>query len=151
LTDLRRIHAARIDSPEIRIIQLARIEIDGHSFEEIIAAVAEAKATYFQPTVIIAHTIPAKAWTLWKTIISGIQKPFKPGEAQKALAELRTLRARYRRIPITKNNTMKIVNIVLAIGTTISSSIDYPCIKHFIRSRWLPSIPIIPLRRFPAA
>ena len=34
------------------------IEIDGHNFEEIIAAFALAQAIFEKPTVIIAHTIP---------------------------------------------------------------------------------------------
>jgi len=36
------------------------IDVDGHSFEQITSAVAEAKAIYEKPTVIIAHTIPGK-------------------------------------------------------------------------------------------
>lgn len=36
------------------------IEINGHDFEQIIAAVNEARAIYEKPTVIIAHTIPGK-------------------------------------------------------------------------------------------
>jgi transketolase len=36
------------------------IEIDGHNFEEIIAACNQAKAIFEKPTVIIAHTIPGK-------------------------------------------------------------------------------------------
>ncbi len=36
------------------------IEIDGHNFEEIIAACNLAKAVYERPTCIIAHTIPGK-------------------------------------------------------------------------------------------
>jgi len=36
------------------------IEIDGHNFEEINAAVGEAKAVFDKPTVIIAHTVPGK-------------------------------------------------------------------------------------------
>lgn len=36
------------------------IEIDGHNFNEIVDAVAEAKKVSDKPTVIIAHTIPGK-------------------------------------------------------------------------------------------
>jgi len=36
------------------------IDVDGHSFEQITSAIAEAKAIYEKPTVIIAHTIPGK-------------------------------------------------------------------------------------------
>jgi transketolase len=35
-------------------------EIDGHNFEEIVAAVGQAHAVYEKPSVIIAHTIPGK-------------------------------------------------------------------------------------------
>jgi transketolase len=38
------------------------LEIDGHNLENIIASVNEAKAVYEAPTLIIAHTIPGKAW-----------------------------------------------------------------------------------------
>jgi len=70
------------------------LEIDGHSFEDIVAAVAEAKAIYEKPTVIIAHTIPGKGVDFMENDYLWHSKPFKPGEAQKALDELRTLRGR---------------------------------------------------------
>ncbi len=72
------------------------IEIDGHSFEEIIAAAAEARASYLQPTVIIAHTIPGKGVDFMENDYLWHSKPFKPGEADRALAELRTLRGKIR-------------------------------------------------------
>jgi transketolase len=70
------------------------LEIDGHSFEEIIAAAAEARAVHEMPTCIIAHTIPGKGVDFMENNYLWHSKPFKPGEAQKALAELRTLRGR---------------------------------------------------------
>jgi transketolase len=69
-------------------------EIDGHSFEEIIAAVAEARAVHEMPSCIIAHTIPGKGVDFMENDYLWHSKPFKPGEAEKALAELRTLRGR---------------------------------------------------------
>ncbi|HVO28957.1 MAG TPA: transketolase [Candidatus Paceibacterota bacterium] len=72
------------------------LEIDGHSFEEIVAAAAEAQAIYEKPTCIIAHTIPGKGVDFMENDYLWHSKPFKPGEAQKALAELRTLRGRIR-------------------------------------------------------
>jgi transketolase len=72
------------------------LEIDGHSFEEIIAAVNEARAIHEQPTCIIAHTIPGKGVDFMENDYLWHSKPFKPGEAQKALAELRTLQGRIR-------------------------------------------------------
>ena len=70
------------------------VAIDGHSFHEIIAAVAEAKAIYEKPTVIIAHTIPGKGVDFMENDYRWHARKFKPGEAQKALAELRTLRGK---------------------------------------------------------
>jgi transketolase len=72
------------------------IEIDGHSFDEIIAAAAEAKAIHNQPTVIIAHTIPGKGVDFMENDYLWHSKTFKPGEAEHALAELRTLRGKIR-------------------------------------------------------
>ncbi len=70
------------------------LEIDGHSFEEIVAAVNEARAIYEKPTCIIAHTIPGKGVDFMENDYLWHSKPFKPGEAEKALAELRTLRGK---------------------------------------------------------
>jgi len=70
------------------------LEIDGHSFEEIIAAVHEARAIHEMPTCIIAHTIPGKGVDFMENDYLWHSKPFKPGEAEKALGELRTLRGR---------------------------------------------------------
>jgi transketolase len=67
------------------------LEIDGHNFEEIVAAAAEAKAIHEQPTVIIAHTIPGKGVDFMENDYLWHSKPFAPGEAEKALGELRTL------------------------------------------------------------
>jgi len=70
------------------------LEIDGHNFEEIAAAVAEAKAIHEQPTVVIAHTIPGKGVDFMENDYLWHSKPFKPGEAALALAELRTLQGK---------------------------------------------------------
>ena len=70
------------------------IEIDGHSFEEIIAAAAEARASYRVPTVIVAHTIPGKGVDFMENDYLWHSKPFGPGEAERALHELRTLRGK---------------------------------------------------------
>jgi transketolase len=72
------------------------LEIDGHNFEEIVAATAEAKAVHEQPTVIIAHTIPGKGVDFMENDYLWHSKPFKPGEAEKALDELRTLQHKIR-------------------------------------------------------
>jgi transketolase len=70
------------------------LTIDGHSFEDIVAAVAEANAIHDAPTVIIAHTIPGKGVDFMENNYLWHSKTFKPGEAKKALAELRTLRGK---------------------------------------------------------
>jgi transketolase len=70
------------------------LEIDGHNFEEIVAAAAEARAIHERPTVIIAHTIPGKGVDFMENDYLWHSKPFKSGEAEKALAELRTLRGK---------------------------------------------------------
>ena len=70
------------------------LEIDGHNFEEIAAATAETKAIHEQPTVIIAHTIPGKGVDFMENDYLWHSKTFKPGEAEHALVELRTLRGK---------------------------------------------------------
>lgn len=72
------------------------LEIDGHNFEAIIAAAAEAKAIHEQPTVIIAHTIPGKGVDFMENDYLWHGKPPKPEEAKVALRELRTLAGRIR-------------------------------------------------------
>jgi transketolase len=67
------------------------LEINGHSFEEIAAACAEAKAVYEAPTVIIAHTIPGRGVSFMEQDYLWHSKPFKDGEREAALKELRTL------------------------------------------------------------
>ncbi len=69
-------------------------EIDGHSIEEIAAAASEATAVYEQPSVIIAHTIAGKGVDFMENNYLWHSQPFKPGEAKKALAELRTMRGK---------------------------------------------------------
>lgn len=70
------------------------LEIDGHNFEEIVAAAAEAKAVHEQPTVVIAHTIPGKGVDFMENDYLWHSKPFKPGEVDHALSELRTLQGK---------------------------------------------------------
>lgn len=82
------------------------LEVDGHNFEQIIAACNEAKAIYNKPVVIIAHTIPGKGVDYmekdfkWHGIPPGIQdipgEPAKAEQAKIALGELRTLGGKIR-------------------------------------------------------
>lgn len=67
------------------------LETDGHNIEQFVDAVEEAKAIYEKPTVIIAHTIPGKGVKEIEFDYLWHGKPPKPEEAQKFLAELRTL------------------------------------------------------------
>ncbi|RJQ29031.1 transketolase [Candidatus Parcubacteria bacterium] len=67
------------------------LEIDGHNIQAIVDAVAEARAIYEKPTVIIAHTIAGKGVSFMERNYLWHSKPFKPGEAEDALKELRTM------------------------------------------------------------
>ncbi len=68
------------------------LEIDGHNIEQFVDALHEARAIYERPTAIIAHTIPGKGVDFMEFDYHWHSKPFKPGEAAKAIAELRTLK-----------------------------------------------------------
>ena len=68
------------------------IEVDGHNFEEFVDAVEEAKAIYEKPTLILAHVIPGKGIKEIEFDYRWHGKPPTQEEAQKFLAELRTLR-----------------------------------------------------------
>ncbi len=70
------------------------LEIDGHNFEDIIAAFRHAKAVFEKPTVIIAHTIPGKGVDFMENDYLWHGKPPKSDEARLALKELRTLRGK---------------------------------------------------------
>lgn len=67
------------------------IEIDGHNIEEIADAFDKAKSVYENPTVIIAHTIPGKGVAEFERDYRWHGKPPNKEEADKAIAELRTL------------------------------------------------------------
>ena len=66
-------------------------EIDGHSFDQIIGAVAEAKAVFDKPSVIIARTIPGRGVAEFERKFEWHGKPPNKAEADMALRELRTL------------------------------------------------------------
>ena len=67
------------------------IEIDGNNMVQFVDAVNEAHAIYDAPSVIIAHTIPGKGVSFMERDYTWHGKPPKKDEAEKALAELRTL------------------------------------------------------------
>lgn len=72
------------------------LDVDGHNFEEVIAACRHARAVFEKPTVIIAHTIPGKGVDFMENDWHWHGKPPKPEEARLALKELRTLRGQLR-------------------------------------------------------
>ncbi len=67
------------------------IEVNGHSHQDFVDAVAEAHAIHERPTVIIAHTIPGKGVSFMEDDFRWHGKPPNKEEANKALKELRTL------------------------------------------------------------
>lgn len=70
------------------------IEVDGHNVAEFVAATEQAKAIYEKPTVIIAHTIPGKGIKEIEFDYKWHGKPPTKEEAQKFLAELRTMQGK---------------------------------------------------------
>lgn len=70
------------------------IEIDGHNIQQFVDAVFEAMAIYEKPTVIIAHTIPGKGVEFMEFDYLWHSKTFTKEEADKSLAELRTLKGK---------------------------------------------------------
>lgn len=70
------------------------LEIDGHNIRELVDAVDQAKAIYERPTVIIAHTIPGRGIKEIEFDYRWHGKPPNKEEAQKFLAELRTLKGK---------------------------------------------------------
>ena len=70
------------------------IEIAGHDMYQIIGAIAEAQAIYEKPTCIIAHTIAGKGVHFMENDYTWHSKPFKEGEAEQALKELKKERER---------------------------------------------------------
>lgn len=70
------------------------LEIDGHNPEQFVDAVAEAQAIYERPTVVIAHTVPGRGVSFMERNYAWHSRPFKSGEAEAALKELRTLQGK---------------------------------------------------------
>jgi transketolase len=66
-------------------------EIDGHNFEAIDTAIAQAKATFGKPSVIIAHTIPGKGVPEFERLPVWHGKAPNKEESVRALQVLRTL------------------------------------------------------------
>lgn len=64
------------------------IEIDGHNFEHIADAVAEARAIHEKPTMIVAHTIPGKGVSFMENDYKWHGIPPTHEQAKQALKEL---------------------------------------------------------------
>lgn len=71
-----------------KAFNLAVLEIDGHSFEEIIMACTKSKETKGRPTMIIAHTIPGKGVSFMENLPEWHGKAPSAEEGKKALREL---------------------------------------------------------------
>ncbi|MDD5710823.1 MAG: transketolase [Candidatus Colwellbacteria bacterium] len=72
------------------------LDIDGHNLEQMVDAANEAKAVAYQPTLIIAHTIPGKGVSFMEGNYKWHSRSPNREEERKALAELRTLQGRIR-------------------------------------------------------
>lgn len=72
------------------------LEVDGHNFDQIIAALRHARAVFDRPTVIIAHTIPGKGVDFMENDYHWHGNPPDKEQAKLAIKELRTLRGRIR-------------------------------------------------------
>ncbi len=70
------------------------LEVDGHNIRAFVDAISESLAVFEKPTVIIAHTIPGKGVDFMEKDFTWHGKPPNQEEAQKALAELRTLQGK---------------------------------------------------------
>jgi transketolase len=68
------------------------IEIDGNNVQEVINACNEAKAIFEKPVLIMAHTIPGKGVGFMEFNYEWHGTAPKSADAEKALAELRTMR-----------------------------------------------------------
>lgn len=66
-------------------------EIDGHNFQDIVAAVGEAQAVFDRPSVIIAHTIPGKGVKMFENDYRWHGTPPNKEQGEMALKELKTL------------------------------------------------------------
>jgi transketolase len=70
------------------------IECNGNDIADVVRAIEEAKSAYQQPVVIIAHTIPGRGVSFMENNYLWHSQPFKPGEAEQALKELKEIEAK---------------------------------------------------------
>ncbi len=67
------------------------LEVSGHSMQQIVEAVEEAKTIFEKPTVIIAHTIPGRGVSFMEKRFEWHGMPPNREQAAQAMKELRTL------------------------------------------------------------
>lgn len=70
------------------------LETDGNNIRSFVDSVRQARSIFEKPVCIIAHTIPGKGVSFMEKDFTWHGKPPNKEEAQKALAELRTLQGR---------------------------------------------------------
>ncbi len=70
------------------------LEVDGHNYRAIVDAAREANSVFEKPSVIIAHTIPGRGVDFMEEDFTWHGKPPNKEEAEKSLAELRTLQGK---------------------------------------------------------
>ena len=67
------------------------IETNGNDMEDVIRAFEDAKSIHQKPICIIAHTIPGRGVSFMENDYVWHSQPFKEGEAEQALAELKEI------------------------------------------------------------
>ena len=70
------------------------LEVDGNNIKAFVDTVAEARALFEKPTVIIAHTIPGKGVDFMEKDFTWHGKPPNEEQAKEALKQLRTLQGK---------------------------------------------------------
>ncbi|MDP3726437.1 MAG: transketolase [bacterium] len=70
------------------------IEINGNDMEDVVRGFEEAKSIHQMPICIIAHTIPGRGVSYMENNYKWHSQPFKAGEAEQALNELKTIEAK---------------------------------------------------------
>jgi transketolase len=70
------------------------LECDGNDISAVVSALHETKALHERPICLIAHTVPGKGVSYMENNYLWHSAPFKPGQAEAAVAELKTIRKR---------------------------------------------------------
>lgn len=70
------------------------IECNGNDIRDVVRALDEAKAIYQKPVCIVAHTIPGKGVSYMEGNYLWHSQPFKEGQAEQAMEELKTTEAK---------------------------------------------------------